>query len=197
MRSLVSFYCEVKTKRAHGLTLIISGIFNLCQYLFTLQLTPEDYRPTRCPCCGMAGLHGHGSYTRKANRRGVVFETDQPIVIPRFICPHCRTTCSCLPEAIPPRRHYLWCWQQLVLQHWLAGMSLNAIAKRVRPDRKTIKRWLDQLEARFALDASALRNRFAELGRSDGFKALWRACLAKIPLSTAMYHIHNSGMDIP
>jgi transposase-like protein len=179
------------------LYVIISGISSLCQHLNRQQLTPEDYRPARCPPCGMSGLHCHGSYTRKANRRSVELETDEPIIIPRFRCPHCCATCSSLPEAIPPRRHYLWCWQQLVLLQWLGGMSLNAIAKQFTPSRKTIKRWLDLLRARFALDTSALCNRFAELGRFDGFSEFWQTCLKQMSLASAMLHIHELGTSIP
>lgn len=179
------------------MTVIISGIISLCQHLNRQQLTPEDYRPERCSPCGMSGLHCHGFYVRKANRRAVEFETDEMIAIPRFRCPHCYVTCSSLPEAIPPRRHYLWCWQQLVLVSLLGGMSLNAVAKQVRPSRKTIKRWFDRFKSRFALDAAALRNRFAELGRCDGFSELWQTGLTQMSLSSAMYHIHDSGTSIP
>lgn len=177
--------------------MIIPGIASLCQHLLCLRTTPEDYRPVRCMPCGMSGLHCHGSYIRKSNRRSVEFETDEPIAVPRFRCPHCHATCSCLPEVIPPRRHYLWCWSQLVLVKWLNGMSLNAIAAQIRASRKTIKRWLDTLKARFALDASILRSRFPELGRADGFVQFWQACLAKMSLASAMVYIHNSGTSIP
>ena len=179
------------------MAIIISGVGHLHQHIMTLQRDPENYRPTRCPPCGMSGLHCHGFYVRKANRRAVEFETDEMIAIPRFRCPHCCVTCSSLPEVIPPRRHYLWCWQQLVLTLLLGGMSLNAVAKQVRPSRKTIKRWFDRLKSRFAPDTAALRNRFAELGRSNGFTECWQTCLAKISLASAMFHIHDSGTSIP
>lgn len=177
--------------------MIISGILTLCQHLTRTLSTPEDYRPARCPPCGMSGLHCHGVYIRKANRRGVAFETDEPIAVPRFRCPHCHATCSCLPEVIPPRRHYLWCWQQLVMLKWLGGMPLNAIAAQVRPSRKTIKRWLDRFNAQFLLHATILRSRFAEFGRTNGFSEFWRMSLMQIPLSSAMLHIYDAGTSIP
>lgn len=179
------------------MAIIISGVGHLRQHIMTLQRSPEDYRPQRCPPCGMSGLHNHGFYIRKANRRSVEFETEEMIVIPRFRCPHCCVTCSSLPEVIPPRRHYLWCWQQRVLLQWLGGMSLNAIAKQLKPSRKTIKRWLDRLKSQFMLDTSALRSRFAELGRTNGFSEFWQTCLKQMSLASAMFHIHDSGTFIP
>lgn len=179
------------------MNVIISGILTLCQHLTRILSTPEDYRPARCPHCGMSGLHCHGVYIRKTNRRGVEFETDEPIAIPRFRCPHCHATCSSLPQVIPPQRHYLWCWQQLVLLKWLNGMSLNAIAKQARPSRKTIKRWLERFKSQFLLHATTLRSCFAELGRTDGFSEFWQTSLTQMALASAMFHIHDSGTCIP
>ncbi len=171
------------------MTLILPDIMTLVQHLSHLSIQSEDYRPERCPDCGKAGLWCHGHYRRKANRRSIEFETDEPILIPRFLCPSCNKACAMLPEVIPPHRHYLWALQQVILIQLHNGDSLNAVAKRWPPSRKTISRWWRQLNRHFTADAACLRSHFASLGRTVGLNAFWLSTLAQMPLSTAMFHL--------
>ena len=179
------------------MTFILAGVQTLLQHHHHLHTQPEDYRPERCQQCGRSGLWCHGSYTRKANRRGLERDSEAPVLIPRYRCPACGSTCSCLPEAIPARRHYLWDIQQQVLLLLLNGLSLNQVAQRVVPSRHTIRRWWQRLRQRFALDASLLRSDFPDLGRATGFGPFWRACLAQMRLSEAMVVVHRFGAIIP
>lgn len=176
---------------------ILAGIRSLVQHVNQLQTQPDSYRPSRCPHCGKAGLWRHGSYQRQANRRGLAVTTDAPILIPRFLCRHCGVTCSCLPEAIPPRRWYLWEVQQLAVLLLLDSTSLNRVAQRLAPGRQTIKRWWQRLRSRFWADAAALRSRFAELGRYPHFESFWSNSLKQMPLSAAMCYLHHRGIAIP
>jgi hypothetical protein len=176
---------------------ILPNIMTLTQHLFQLKIQSEDYRPQCCEKCGKNKLWCHGFYTRKSNRRSIEFETDDPIMIPRFLCPACQTTCSTLPEVIPPRRHYLWALQQAILLQLLGGASLDEVAKQWPPSLNTIRRWWQQLKSQFTMDESCLRSRFAELGRSPGFTSFWSSCLAKMDLSSAMYHLSTMGRAVP
>jgi len=175
---------------------ILAGIHSLLQHVQHQTVQPNDYRPDRCPSCGKSGLWAHGAYTRKSNRRGLNQSTDAPIRIPRFLCRDCRSTCSCLPEAIPPRRWYLWDVQQTVLYLLLGSTSLNRTATQVQPSRQTIKRWWRDLQARFIVDSAALRSRFAELGRFTGFQSFWQHCLDQMRLSRAMLYLHQCGTGL-
>ena len=171
---------------------ILTDIMTLVQHLSHLKIQFEDYRPKHCPSCGKAGLWCHGHYQRKSNRRSIAHETDECILIPRFLCPGCGKSCAMLPEVIPPHRHYLWALQQVILIQLLNGDSLNAVSKRFPPSRKTISRWWRQLKGRLTADADILRSHFAELGRTEGLNQFWLSTLAKMPLSTAMFHIHDT-----
>ena len=176
---------------------ILPDITTLLQHVSQLRLYPEDYRPKRCAECGKKKLWDHGSYTRKSNRRSLTHETDEPIIIPRFICAACRKTCSTLPQAIPPHRHYLWDLQQVILSQLLRGYSLNEVAKQWPPSLNTIRGWWQHLQNRFTMDESCLRSRFAELGRTPSFTPFWSSCLAKMDLSSAMYHLNDMGRAVP
>lgn len=179
------------------MALILAGVPTLLQHNHQIHTQPEDYRPERCPHCGKHGLWCHGSYTRKANRRGLERNTEAPVSIPRYRCPACSGTCSSLPEAVPPRRHYLWDVQQQVVFLRLSGLSLNKVAQRLAPSRHTMRRWWQRLKQRFTLDASLLRSHCPALGRSTTFAEFWRACLAQMRLSEAMLVLHRSGAAIP
>jgi hypothetical protein len=120
-----------------------------------------------------------------------------PLLSPGFSAPAVVKPVQASLRLFPPKRRYLWALQEVILLQLLGGASLNAVAKQVRPSRKTIKRWFDRLKSRFALDAAALRNRFAELGRCDGVSEFWQTCLTKMSLASAMFHIHDSGTFIP
>lgn len=176
---------------------ILAGITSLVQHLHHLKTQPEDYRPKRCPHCGVGGLWSHGYYTRKANRKGLSRDTEEPILIPRFRCQPCRKTCSCLPELIPPRRHYLWDRQELSLLLIMMGMSLNQIALLFRPSRHTLRRWWRRCQSCFSLPAFHLRSGFSLLGRSVGLREFWLNCLQQMPLSQAMLHLHRCGVIVP
>ena len=110
---------------------IVSLIASLQQHLSKLEREPATYRPPRCPHCGLAGLWGHGNYTRKADRENGKLN---PIPVPRYYCPGCEGTCSRLPSCLPPRRWHLWSAQAAVLLGLLSGASL-----RVSGGEKTVE----------------------------------------------------------
>jgi len=176
------------------MALILTGSTTLEQHVSRLQSDPESYRPARCPHCGRAGPWCHGHYPRKADR-----DTGHlnPIVIPRFRCPHCRATCSVLPECIPPRRWYLWAVQAVVLVGVLAGASLRRLSRALAPGRHTMRRWMARWRAGFPLHAFHLRNRLPELGRHPDMAAFWPATLACLSLGGAMHRLHLDGVAIP
>lgn len=120
-----------------------------------------------------------------------------PSLFPDFSAPTVAKPAQLYLRPSPPQRHYLWVLQQLILMQLLSGASLNTVARQHRPSRKTIKRWFDQLKSRYALDASALCSRFAELGRANGFIEFWTRCLQQMDLSKAMTHLFDLGIIIP
>ncbi len=172
---------------------ILAGICTLYQHIYHLKTAPNDYRPNICPHCSRAGLWFHGCYERKADRAPAKLRLEEPILIPRFFCRHCGKTCSCLPEAIPPRRWYLWSVQQAVLMLLFAGDSANTDS----PCHATIRRWHTSLREQFILHSNALRSRFADLGRAIDFDDFWPLCLNKMPFSSIMIFLHQSGLPIP
>lgn len=176
---------------------ILAGILSLKQHVFHLRTQPEAYRPDRCPHCRSAGLWQHGHYVRQADRRPASERLDDTIHIPRYFCPDCGRTCSCLPEAIPPGRWYLWAEQQIVLLLLLNGASFSEVSRQRAPCRQTIRRWWASLQARFALHAATLRSRFPALGRAQAFRDFWPACLAGMSLSQAMCQLHRDGVLVP
>lgn len=176
------------------MTCILPDIHTIEQHFTQLQNNPEAYRPKACPGCGRSGLWCHGCYCRKSNR-----DTGHPdpVSIPRFQCPHCRRTCSVLPECIPPRRWYLWVVQSAVICGLLAGQSLRKLAQKLPPARSSMRRWWQRCQACFDQHAFHLRNRFVELGRHQELASFWFATLDRIPLSTAMLLLNQAGISIP
>ena len=120
---------------------IVPAITTLLQHLHMLSKSPEVYRPSACPHCGLGGLWSHGCYERKADRGPHSTGTLNPIPSPRYLCRGCGRTCSRLPQCIAPRRWYGWAVQQLVLQLLLAGCSLHRCACWMGLDRRTAGRW--------------------------------------------------------
>jgi len=83
----------------------------------------------------------------QAQRRRAVFAKGMPfslgaLLIPRFCCQRCRSTCSRLPLCLAPRRQYWWRTQQGVFEMLLAGASIREVARRLRQSRRTVgRRW--------------------------------------------------------
>lgn len=179
------------------MTRILPGIEALEQHIHLLECEPEQYRPACCCHCGKAGLHRHGHYHRNTPRGQGQAYALAPLPIPRFYCPACRSTCSRLPACLSPRRHYDWVCQQAVLSLVLAGVSMREVARRCWPSRHTVSRWVRRWRDRFAEHALHLRNRFPELGRHDGLRAFWWACLARMPLRAAMVRLDHAGVIVP
>lgn len=165
---------------------IIPGITRLLQHLNEIDQDPERYRPSNCIHCGCGGLWCHGRYERKSDRENESRHTLNPIPIPRFYCPHCRHTCSVLPECIPPRRWYLWEVQQTVLLLLFAGVSATAISQSHAPGRWTIRRWLKNLRERFTEFSACLKSRDSALGYQSDFTPFWQGCFARLGLAKVM-----------
>ena len=176
---------------------IIPGISSLIQYNEQLQTNTEAFRPDHCPTCGKAGLWVHGSYDRKADYEHPVSESLNPVTILRFYCPCCKHTCSILPECIPPRRHYPWSIQQVVLLLLLKGLSYQAASQQTKPSRWTISRWWRRLQSQFLLYGYHLRSCLPSLGRISELIAFWKTLLDKFSLSHTMLILHNAGVVIP
>lgn len=176
---------------------IVSDILTLAQYFSTTQQQVLLYNQGHCPHCGQAGLWNHGHYERKADRTRGANKSLNPILIQRFICKHCRRTCSVLPECIPPKRWYLWDMQQIALWMLLAGNSLSACAKKIIPSRHTIKRWKTRLKEQFHLHKDVLCDQFVELGRTTDFRDFWQTFFKNNHLSKAMRLCHVAGVPIP
>lgn len=174
---------------------ILPGILSLVHHRQQLEDNPETYRPEQCLNCGKSGVWCHGHYDRKADREGS--GSLNPITIPRFYCPHCKTTCSVLPECIPPKRHYLWQIQAWVFRLHCAGISYRKISKCHQPSRWTISRWCRRFKARFSVHAEALRVVFSDLGRFTEYISFWSAFLEHGSLSQAMLIVNNQGVIIP
>jgi transposase-like protein len=142
-------------------------------------------------------MHRHGHYERNAPRgEGLAFLL-KALFIPRFLCPHCRITCSRLPACMAPWRQYLWKAQQAVLAWLLAGASLRAAARESKPSRRTVGRWWQWLKEHFDEHRFHLRSRFADLGRAVSLPAFWRACLEQMGLAEAMVWLEHEGVSVP
>ena len=158
---------------------------------------PDAYRPERCPRCGKAGMHHHGHYERNAPRgEGLAFSLEA-LLIPRFLCSQCRSTCSRLPACMAPWRQYLWKVQQAVLEWLLAGASLREVARTCSPSRRTVGRWWQWLKARFAAHSFHLRSRYPDLGRAVNMSAFWGACFERMRLGEAMAWLEHEGVVVP
>jgi transposase-like protein len=176
---------------------MLPGIETVEQHQQRLADDPDAYRPERCPHCGKAGIHRHGHYERNAPRgEGLAFLLKQ-LFIPRFHCPHCRSTCSRLPVCVAPWRQYLWKAQQATLERLLAGASRREMARAYAPSRRTIGRWWQWLKERFDAHSLHLRSRFADLGRVLDFSTFWPACFAQMGLGEAMAWLEHDGVDVP
>lgn len=180
---------------------ILAGIYTQDQHIQTWYDDVDQYRPSQCPHCGRSGLWLHGVYYRQAQCE---CPKGNPVPIPRFLCQHCRHTCSTLPEYIPPRRWYHWFVQQLALQLSLAGRSLmqtwqalcsSTSADGVVPSICTLQRWLRRYKQRLVLHRFHLLNSHPTLGYVSGFADFWQACLNTTPLSTAMMTL-NRNLDV-
>lgn len=176
---------------------IIPGITRLLQHLTEIKQNPESYRPSNCMGCGCCGLWRHGSYERKSDRESKNSPTLNPIPIPRFYCPHCRHTCSVLPECIPPRRWYLWEVQQTVLLLLFSGLSATAISQSHAPGRRTIRRWLRSLRERFIEFSACLKSKYSALGYQSDFTPFWQDCFERLGLAKAMLFLNHQGIMIP
>jgi len=176
---------------------MLPAIETLVQHQERVRADPEAYRPARCPHCGKAGLHRHGLYTRNAPRGEGLAWLLGALLIPRFICPKCHETCSRLPGCLSPRRQYWWQSQQAVLERLTLGASIREVARRLRPNRRTIGRWRQWLAARFDSHALYLRSRFAELGRAVDWKGFWSRCFERMSLDEAMGWLDHAGVSVP
>lgn len=176
---------------------IVSIITSLQQHLEALSSTPEVYRPSACPHCGLGCLWRHGIYHRKADRSPPTSGRLNPIPILRFRCRGCRHTCSRLPACIAPRRWYDWAVQQQIVLMLLAGYSLRAVNIAVQPCRATCRRWWQWLEVRSESFCFHLRSRFPELGRAVDLKSMWRVCLERMPLRDVMAWLDRNDVSVP
>jgi hypothetical protein len=163
---------------------IVSSITSLAQHFHVIEHTPEVYRPTNCPHCGLKVLWCHGFYHRKADRSEAVGSCN-PVPICRFCCAGCHRTCSRLPLCIAPRRWYDWAVQQVVLQCLLDGWSLHRCSHSSCLDRHTVRRWRDWLSTRSETFMFQLRSRFPEWGRIDA-QDFWRTMPDGMSLANAM-----------
>jgi Domain of unknown function (DUF6431) len=179
------------------MTIIVSEITNLKQYLSVLKETLESFRPERCIHCGMLKPRCHGHYDRKADRENTDGNSLNPVPILRFYCAHCKHTCSVLPECIPPHRWYLWSVQHIVFIYLIAGKSLNAVETQVQPSRSTCRRWWNRAKDQFLLHRDALCTKITELGRAIDFNDFWKSWFTTMSLDQAMLVCHLAGVAIP
>lgn len=181
------------------MSFILPRIFSLDQHLEVLRKDPEAYRPERCPGCRHTNVWSHGCYTRKPDRKDLDEPSLNPVPILRFFCPECRSTCSVLPECIPPRSWYLWEVRQVIFLLLLAGNSIGSTtaSNGSRASRKTIKRWWQSFNDGFQSFSFHLLRHFPCMGRHDGFTKFWTACLALRPLSSSMRLLHEEGLPVP
>jgi len=50
------------------MAMILRGIDDLAQHLTHTIISPDDYRPDRCPSCGKIGLWHHCRHYRQSDR---------------------------------------------------------------------------------------------------------------------------------
>ena len=179
------------------MALILPAICSLVEHIKTLQSNPEAYRPECCPGCDKAGLWCHGHYTRQAERENSGQQSLNPVPIPRFFCPHCKHTCSVLPECIPPRRWFLWLTQQAALALLLSGHSIYHVSEKLPPAWGTIKHWQQRWLECFQLHRFHLCSQHPDLGRYSEFKPFWNACLKRFSLSSIMVFLNEKGLCVP
>lgn len=177
--------------------LIMPEIHTLVQYLALIKNNLRAFLPDFCPHCGKSGLWFHGFYYRIADYTNTGSLSLNPVPIPRFYCPHCRRTCSVLPECIPPHRHYPWSIQQEVLEDVLQEKSYRSISEVKRPGRRSISRWITRMKERFRLHAAHLKSLVPKLGCTSEWSSFWQACLSIFCLSTAMRNLNNAAIFVP
>jgi len=199
------WYAQTPPKPTKGEVMpsILPGIHTLNQHLSTLLEKPSDYRPACCKGCGKPKLWSHGFYTRKAScEQG----HGNPVLIPRFLCPHCQLTCSVLPEYIAPKRWYHWAIQELVLRLLLSGSTYNGVLDSlcsshfdrqnfVEPSMSTLHRWCSRFKSDYLNSRFCLCNYFPPLGATNELSGFWLSCLEKMRLSSAMTLVFNTQSD--
>jgi hypothetical protein len=181
---------------------IVAGITSLEQHKQTLSQTPNLYRPSACPHCGIKAVWPHGHYHRKADlcHRGEA--NLNPVPIPRYCCSACGRTCSRLPECIAPRRWYNWNLQQIGLIASLKPPEPIRLPREESltlcpaPVRRTLQRWRHWLQERTPPFRQALISRFPELGRTVDEGAFWHRVFNTLGLSLAMAWL-NPEMSVP
>ncbi len=94
----------------------------VADWLFGLRFLPKRTksrlvpRPQRCPLCG-GGLHGHGSYPRKAEFKHLQVE----LWVPRVRCPACARTWGVLPRFLAPYQRMVTPLRELTAYAWAKG----------------------------------------------------------------------------
>jgi len=176
---------------------IVPAIACLEQHLKELAGSPETYRPSRCPKCGLAGLWCHGHYERKADR-----DTGKlnPVEVPRYICGKkggCGSSCSSLPSCLCPRRWYDWAVQQAVLLLMLAGASIRSCAEELGRARSTVRRWWKWLAGRHEVYAFHLLTDHPEWGRVERWQEFWQRAMEEQPLAEPMAYLARAGLTVP
>ncbi|MFT5082320.1 MAG: hypothetical protein ACI9Y1_000345 [Lentisphaeria bacterium] len=181
---------------------ILPDIHTPVQHRSRLLSDPTAYQPNTCRNCGSRKLWVHGSYARKAAcERG----DGNPAVIPRFLCPNCKTTCSVLPEYIPPKRWYHWATQQLALWLLLYGNSytetLDVLSRCgsgrnwAEPSGPTLQRWWSRFKDDDWISRFTVCSVLPSLGKTEEIKKFWLGCLDKLRLSSAMRLLfHEAGV---
>lgn len=165
---------------------IVAGIMSLEQHNQAISLTPEIYRPPRCPYCGIKNVWCHGHYDRKADLCNRGEANLNPVPIPRYRCTECKRTFSRLPECIAPWRWYNWLLQQIGLRAVFDGAPLVMPPVCKTPARRTLQRWMGWLRERGLSFRSYLTSRFPELGRLADDADFWRQVFETVGLSGAM-----------
>lgn len=180
---------------------ILSFITSLSQHLTHVEQHPEDYRPDRCPYCGLSVLHLWGSYYRMPDRGSPTSESMNPVKILRFKCPdkECGRTCSMLPACIPPRRWYLWEDQQQVLSELLNGASIRQVSQSLTPSRRTVARWWRWMNDHYKIFSLHILNHLhQELGHYNrSAHDFWSALFEQRSLMEGMVFNLDAGVKIP
>lgn len=175
---------------------IVASIITLEHHFQALEQTPDPYRPAACPHCGAGRVWRHSHYLRKADRRAGCRASRNPVPIRRYVCAHCRHTCSRLPLCIAPRRWHDWTVQEAALSPCLDGASLRQSSRLTGIPRRTVRRWWQWLDKRSTAFAFFLRSRFPDLGKSADGPPFWRQVLARFALGPAMAWL-DRDLDVP
>jgi hypothetical protein len=176
---------------------IVSGIHTLEQHISEVVLNPERYRPKCCRKCGKQVMWLHGCYYRQPDRGLESSGRHNPVMILRFICSHCRKTCSRLPTCIPPRRWYTWIVQQWTMLELMLGEPLKVVAERFSPGQGTLRRWMGELREKNDQFRFYLASHYHELERHPGFSDYWQHAIASTGLDNLMATLDNQGVIVP